>query len=291
MTDSTPSTDPGAGVVQAYKEARNTVANGNPLKEAWAEGRKTFGLWSAIPSSFAAELVAGLDVDYVCVDQQHGVVDYGQMVPMLQGIKAGGAAPITRVLHNDPYLIMKSLDAGALGVIVPLVDSASEAAEAVAACRFPPKGTRSYGPIRAAHVMDSDSPADLDEGTLCMVMVETKEGLDRVEEIAATPGLDGIYVGPSDLALALGFSDPSAGQDEPEHTEAVRRVREACREHGIAAGVHCATGEQARRRAEEGFDMVTVGVDAALLVDAVRRESSEAQDRGTVGLKPSKGYS
>ncbi len=174
----------------------------NPLREAWAEGRTAFGLWSAIPSSFSAELVAGTDVDYVCVDQQHGVVNYASMVPMLQAIEAAGATPITRVLSNDPFRIMKALDAGAWGVIVPLVNGAGEAARAMAACRYPPHGIRSYGPIRAASVIGSRNPEDLAGEVLCLVMVETREALENVEEIAATPRVDGIYIGPADLAIS-----------------------------------------------------------------------------------------
>src|ERR687886_2556552 len=145
----------------------------NPLREVWAEGRTAFGLWAAIPSSFSAELVAGAGADYVCVDQQHGVVDYASMVPMLQAIGAAGAAPITRGLSNDPYRIMKALDAGALGVIVPLVNNAGEATRAVAACRYPPHGIRSYGPIRASSVIGSRDPDDLAGEVMCIVMVET----------------------------------------------------------------------------------------------------------------------
>ncbi len=158
----------------------------------------------------------------MCVDQQHGVVDYASMVPMLQAIGAAGAAPITRVLSKDPYEIMKVLDAGALGVIVPLIDNAAEAERAVAACRYPPRGNRSYGPVRASHVIGSRDPEELAGEVLCIVMVETREGLERVEEIAATPGLDGIYVGPADLALSLGLF-PTTKVTEPEHMEAVRR--------------------------------------------------------------------
>jgi 4-hydroxy-2-oxoheptanedioate aldolase len=248
----------------------------NPLKEAWAQGRTAFGLWSAIPGSFGVELVAGAGFDYVCVDQQHGVVDYASMVPMLQAIGAAGATPITRVLSKDPYEIMKVLDAGALGVIVPLIDNAAEAERAVAACRYPPRGNRSYGPVRASHVIGSRDPEDLAREVLCIVMVETREGLGRVEEIAATPGLDGIYIGPTDLALSLGLP-PTSKVTEPEHAEAVSRIREACRQHGIVSGIQAASGEWAKKHAEAGFDMVTVATDAALLRDAARRELTTAR--------------
>ena len=138
------------------------MARVNPLREAWAEDRTAFGLWSVVPGSFGAEILSRTGVDYVCVDQQHGVIGYDAMVPMLQAIEAGGAAPITRVLSGDPYGIMKSLDAGAWGVIVPLVNSADDAQNAVAACRYPPRGVRSYGPTRASGVIGSGAPEVLD---------------------------------------------------------------------------------------------------------------------------------
>src|SRR5918997_5730131 len=192
------------------------MVNPNPLRATWAGGRTVFGLWMTVPGSVGAEILAGAGVDYVCVDQQHGVIDYDAMVPMFQAIRAEGPAPITRVLSNDPFLIMKALDAGAWGVIVPLVNDTEDAARAVAACRYPPQGVRSYGPVRAARVIGSRDPEDLAGEVLCIVMVETREGLERVEEIAATPGLDGLYIGPSDLALSLGLT-PTLEIMEGEH--------------------------------------------------------------------------
>jgi 4-hydroxy-2-oxoheptanedioate aldolase len=225
-----------------------------------------------------AEILSETGADYVCVDQQHGVIDYDSMVPMFQVIRAGGAAPITRVLSNDPFLIMKALDAGAWAVIVPLVGSAGDAARAVSACRYPPQGMRSFGPVLAAGVIGSRDPEELGREVLCLVMVETMEALERVDEIAATPGLDGVYVGPSDLALSLGLS-PTLEVTEDEHVEAVERIREACHEHGIAAGIHAPSGEWARRHAEAGFDLVTVATDAPLLRAAALRELTAARER------------
>ena len=236
----------------------------NPLREVWEAGRAAFGLWSVVPGSFGVEILSRTGVDYVCVDQQHGLIGYDAMVSMLQAIEAGGATPITRVLSGDPYRIMKSLDAGAWGVIVPLVNSAADAERAVAACRYPPRGVRSYGPTRAAGVVGSGDPEVLEAEALCLVMVETREALERVEEIAATPGLGGIYVGPSDLSLSLGLPLTLAVRED-EHAEAIERVREACARNGIAAGIQASSGEWARRHAEAGFDMVTVATDASLL--------------------------
>ena len=248
----------------------------NPLKRAWDEGRTVFGVWSMMPDAFGAELVAGAGYDYVCVDGQHGLADFSSMVSIFQSVGASDAVPLTRVLANDAGLIGKVLDAGALGVIVPLVNDAEEAARAVAACRYPRDGVRSYGPIRATEVVGSKTLEDLAGEVLCFVMVETREGLERVEEIAATPGLDGIYIGPSDLAISLGLA-PTLEITEEEHVEAVHRIREACKDHGIVCGIHCGSGEWARKHAEAGFDMVTVTMDTKLLTEAARRELEVAR--------------
>jgi 4-hydroxy-2-oxoheptanedioate aldolase len=249
----------------------------NPIREIWAGDRPAFGLWSVMPGTIGAEILAKAGADYVCVDQQHGVIDYGSIAPMFQVIRAGGAAPITRVLSNDPFLIMKALDAGSWGVIVPLVNSAEDAARAVSACRYPPQGIRSFGPVLAADVIGSRDPEKLGGEVVCLVMVETREALERVGEIAATPGLDGVYIGPSDLALSLGLP-PTLEIMEGEHAEAVERIREACHQNGIAAGIHSPSGEWARRHAQAGFDLITVASDAPLLRAAAGQEMATARE-------------
>jgi 4-hydroxy-2-oxoheptanedioate aldolase len=172
---------------------------------------------------------------------------------------------------------MKALDAGSWGVIVPLISSPEDAARAVSACRYPPQGIRSFGPVLAADVIGSRDPEKLGGEVVCLVMVETREALERVGEIAATPGLDGVYIGPSDLALSLGLP-PTLEIMEGEHAEAVERIREACHEHGIAAGIHAPSGEWARRHAQAGFDLITVASDAPLLRGAASREMTTARE-------------
>ena len=242
----------------------------NPLRSLWADGEVARGAWSLLPSPVAAEVMAMAGFDYVCVDLQHGAVDHADAVPMFQAIRSGGAAPVVRVPANDQAVIGKVLDAGALGVLVPMVDSAAEAARAVAACRYPPRGTRSFGPVRAASVMGSAEPSNLEQ-VVCAVMVETRAGLERVDEIAATPGVDAIYVGPADLALALGLP-PRFEQDEAAHVGAVEAIRDACHRNGIVAGIHCADGAMAARRQAQGFTMVTAATDLELVRAGVRRE-------------------
>ena len=242
----------------------------NSLRRAWAEGRTAFGLWSMMPgSSFGIELLCAARPDYVCIDRQHGLADLAALVPMLAAAEAAGATPLVRVPRNDPADIGKVLDAGARGVIVPLVNDASEAARAARACRYPPEGNRSYGPVRASVVLGTGDPVALGREVSCIVMIETREGLANAEEIAATSGIDGIYIGPADLALSLGLT-PTFDVVEPAHAEAVARIKDACKRHGIAAGIHTASAEVAEEHARSGFDMVTAGTDATLLADAAR---------------------
>ncbi len=244
------------------------------LRAKWGSGEPVFGLWAAIPSSLTAELGAVVGYDYVCIDLQHGLSDEATMVSMLQATVAAGSTPLVRVAWNEPGLIMRALDLGAAGVIVPLVGSRAEADRAVQACRYPPDGTRSYGPSRAELVVGSSIPAELAAAALCFVMVETRDGLERVEEIAGTPGLDGIYIGPSDLSLALGLSPGVGG---PPLEEAIATVRKAAHAHGVIAGMHCGSGKAARARASEGFQLITVAVDSRLFMATIARELSDTR--------------
>jgi 4-hydroxy-2-oxoheptanedioate aldolase len=247
----------------------------NRLRAKWDAGEAAFGLWAAIDSSLTAELAAAAGYDYVCVDVQHGMSDEATMVAMFRAVAGGGSVPLARLAWNEPWLIMRALDLGAAGVIVPLVGSGDEAARAVSACKYPPEGNRSYGPIRAALTVGSAAPAELAGGALCIVMVETRDGLEQLEEIAATPGLDGVYIGPADLSLALGLTPSTGGP--PELEEAIARVCATARAHGVIAGMHCGGGDSARARAAEGFQLITVGVDSSLFKATVARELSAAR--------------
>jgi 4-hydroxy-2-oxoheptanedioate aldolase len=248
---------------------------GRGLRAKWDAGEPTFGMWAGIDSSLTAELSAAAGYDYVCVDLQHGVSDERTMVSMFQATVAAGSTPLARLAWAEPWMIMRALDLGAAGVIVPLVGSGAEALRAVQACKYPPQGSRSYGPVRAGLVHGSAVPAELSRAAMCFAMVETRDGLDRLDEIASTPGLDGIYIGPSDLALALGRT-PGDGGEELE--EAIERVRRACEGHGLVAGMHCHAGEAAARRALQGFKLITVGVDASMFKATIASELADARE-------------
>lgn len=242
----------------------------NPLRKPRDRSKIIRGAWCVAGSSMAAETLARSGFDYVTVDMQHGVVGFEGAITMLQAISAQGCAPLVRVPANDLATIGRMLDVGAVGVIVPMVESAADAQRAVAACRYPPLGSRSYGPIRAAAVFDSSDPKDLGK-VMCAVMIETREGLANVEDIAAVPGIDVIYVGPVDLAISLGLS-PSYEPDEQVHQDGLRRILDACQAHDITAGIHCDGGQMAARRIEEGFHMVTLVNDLTLVHEGARAE-------------------
>ena len=224
------------------------------------------GLWASIDSSVTAEAAAAAGADYVVVDQQHGVIDPTTMAAMLQAIQSRGAAPLVRVARNDPFLIGHALDLGALGVIVPMVDDGDQAARALAACRYAPDGDRSYGVIRGEREI----------APLCLTMIETRAGLDHLEEIAATPGLDGIYIGPSDLALSLGLQ-PTGRLEHPPVLEAIERIRACCAERGLICGLHCLDPEDAARFAGQGFGLITAAGDSSQLRAALGRAIATAK--------------
>ena len=236
----------------------------NKSLAAWREGKQTVGAWLSLPLPHSAEFLANLGFDWVCVDLQHGLIDYTDLTRMLPAISTGDVTPIVRVPWNEPYEIMKALDAGAYGVIVPMVNNRSDAEAAVQACRYPPDGLRSFGPIRGALYGGRGYAAEANQQIACIVMLETKEGLDNLDDVVSTPGVDGVYIGPSDLALALGL--PAQGDtDHAEHAAAVTRIEQSCRKHGVALGIHTSSPEYASRYIDRGFDFVTVGSDMGWL--------------------------
>lgn len=248
---------------------------GHPLRTIWADDGVTRGAWCSAGSSITAEALAELGFDYVGVDMQHGTIGYQAAVGMIQAISGRGCVPIVRVPANDSAVIGQMLDAGGAGVVVPMVNSPEEAEQAVAACRYPPAGTRSYGPIRAAITFGSRDPKVLDQA-VCAVMVETAGGLEKLHDIAAVPGVDVVYVGPSDLALALGLP-PAYEHDDPAHRGAIDAILQACKEYGVIPGIHCDGGAMASRRIMQGFRMVTFVNDVALVRGAGARELASAR--------------
>lgn len=261
---------------------------GKTLRELWDGEEPTIGGWCTIPSAFSAELMGRSGFDWVCIDTQHGLVGYDQMVPMLQALAITATPAFVRVAWNQPDHIMRALDAGAQGVVVPMVSSADEARAAVAAVKYPPLGTRSWGPIRAALDVEDYSSEVANRRTIVAVMIETPGGMQNLDAILSVPGVDAVYVGPSDLALGHGMS-PTMAVSEPEHEALILTVADACRRHGIVAGIHCDSIETVRRWHAHGYGMFTVSSDAALMRRAAMAVSSQAFEGGKDVVLPKTG--
>ncbi|MFT5447609.1 MAG: 4-hydroxy-2-oxoheptanedioate aldolase [Gammaproteobacteria bacterium] len=243
----------------------------NKIKQMWRDGKPSTLGWLSIGHGFSAEIMARQGFDALCVDLQHGTSESGDVLPMLQAISQTDTVPFVRVSWNDPAAIMRALDLGAYGIIVPLVNTAEEAAKAVAACRYMPTGMRSSGPVRAMHYGGDGYQAGADDEIVVMAMIETQEGLANLDAICATPGLDAVYIGPADLSYALGMA-PRADNPDPTHLATCDTIRDTAHKHGIKCVMHCAGAEFAAGAIKRGFDMVMLTSDLNCLIAGVRQQ-------------------
>jgi 4-hydroxy-2-oxoheptanedioate aldolase len=239
----------------------------NNIRAVWDSGRCVVNGWLAIPSSFSAEVMAHCGWDSLCIDIQHGMVDYQIATTMMQAISTTPVTPIVRVPWNDPAIIMKCLDAGAYGVVCPMINTAEEASRFVAACRYPPMGYRSFGPIRAQIYGGSDYAAKANDEIVTLAMIETTAGLENLESILKVEGLDGVYIGPADLSLSFGIPgrlDPS----DAKVVAAIETILAKCKAAQRRCGIHTGSIDYARNMIKKGFDFVTILGDSRILAAA-----------------------
>lgn len=244
--------------------------NRNPLIEAWAQGRCTTNSWLFLPDATAAEIMAHAGFDSLCIDMQHGLIDFAQALDMMRAMSATPIVPLVRAPGLDPNIIGKVLDAGALGIICPMINTADEARQLVSACRYPPRGIRSYGPMRARLHYGDDYRQHADTMTLCFAMIETRGALDQLDAILAVEGLTGVYIGPSDLAMALG-TEPKLDPDHPEVVQAIEDIIRRTKAAGKRVGMHNNTPEYAMKMRDLGADFVTIGSDFRMLASAAEQ--------------------
>jgi 4-hydroxy-2-oxoheptanedioate aldolase len=249
----------------------------NRLRVLHAERKLILNAWLGIPASYAAELAAHQGYDAVTIDLQHGMIGFESAVPMLQAVSITDSVPLVRPSGNHPAEIMKLLDAGAYGVICPMISTRHDAELLVSACRYPPVGRRSYGPQRGLLYGGADYAARANDEILVLAMIETAEAIENLAAIIATPGLDGIFIGPNDLALALGRA-PKSEHDDPFVIERVEYIRSVAEGAGLLTGIFCSGGAGAAQRARERFDLVTPGNDVGLLRGAMQRAVAEARE-------------
>lgn len=242
----------------------------NRIRSIWKAGGAVVNGWLTIPSTFSAETMAHQGWDSLTIDLQHGLVDYQKAVDMFAAISTTNTVPMARVPWNEPGTLMKVLDAGAYALICPMINTRADAERLVSATHYPPRGTRSFGPLRAMLYGGDDYQAQANDTLVIFAMIETKEALENLDDILAVPGLDSIYVGPIDLSLALGCT-PTLDDVDPPVAEAIDHILARAQAHGIVAGIHNASPEAARKRIEKGFRFVTIGSDAGLMAEGSRQ--------------------
>ncbi|GAB4550139.1 MAG: aldolase/citrate lyase family protein [Anaerolineae bacterium] len=236
----------------------------NPIKAKFQTNQPVINAWLTFPDAVTAEVMAQAGYDSLTVDVQHGLMDYQGALAQIQALSAAHAPVMARVAWNEPSQIMKLLDAGALGIVCPMVNTRAEAEAFVGACRFAPQGYRSYGPSRMALYHGDSYFQNANAELLTIAMIETAQALDNVEAIVATPGLDAVYIGPSDLSISLGYP-PNVEPTDPTLVAAIDRILRAAQQAGRAACLHCRTPEYAKAALARGFNLVTLNTDFGIL--------------------------
>ena len=260
------------------------------LRELFTNGELTVGGWCGIPSAFSAELMGRSGFDWVCIDTQHGLIGYDQTTTMLQAISLTGTPAFVRVPWNQPDHMMKALDAGAQGIVVPMVNNAEDARRAVDYVRYPPVGTRSWGPVRAALEVDGYSPQLGNDRTILAAMIETPDGVRNMDEIMQVEGVDAIYIGPSDLALGHGLTPTLRAPEGSEHERLILSILEGCQRNGVTPGIHTDGAETAQRWVQAGFRMITVVSDGAVLRAAASKAVSDLRGSAQVAASGGSQY-
>lgn len=249
----------------------------NPLRKIWANNQVVINGWLHIPDSFASEVMAHQGWDSLTLDTQHGPYDFSSAVPMIQAIQTTPSAVVARVSWNDPGTIMKYLDAGVHAIICPMVNTPAECEAFIGACRYPPRGFRSYGPTRAALHFGPEYAASANGFVVTMPMIETAQALENLEGILDVPGVDAIFVGPGDLGQAL-YGKAQIDRETPEFLDTLERIAQTARAKGINAGIFTGSATYAKKMIELGYNFVTISSDARLLATAAKQVLNEIRD-------------
>ena len=250
----------------------------NKLKKLWGEGKTALNAWLTIPNAWTAEIMAQTGYDAITIDMQHGLADYQTALSMLQAISTTEAVPLARVPWNEPITIMRLLDAGVYGLVCPMINTREEAEAFVGACRYPPLGFRSYGPIRANLYAGNDYFEHANETVTTLAMIETAQALENIEEIITSPSLDGIYVGTVDLSISMGLAG-LGDLNDPKLQNALNTIMKQVIKHSRIAGIHASTPEDAAKLSEQGFHLITPVNDTKLLRYAAKNALLETRKK------------
>jgi len=260
----------------------------NPVTDKLRAGLPSVGSWLSLCSPVAAESMAHVGWDWLVVDVEHSPVGFETMVGCFRAAQLGGAAPLARVPWNDTVWIQRTLDAGALGLVVPMVNSAEDARAAVANMKYATRGQRSFGGSRLAPYIEGDYRKWADEHLAVIVMIETIQAVERAEAILAVEGVVGCFIGPNDLALSMGLSLSDTGPGT-EHEAAMAAVLAAARRTGKAAGKHCFSAAEVSARIRQGFQFLALSSDAAFMAKAAQAELGAVDVSGAAGPGPTQG--
>lgn len=250
----------------------------NTTKRLLREGKPAIGAWLTFPSPHVAEVMAHSGWDWVTVDAEHGPIGLETLSTMFMAIGTTAAMPLCRIPANDPVWIKRILDAGAMGIIVPMVCSAAEAAQAVQAAKYPPAGIRSAGGGRWRYWAGGDYPLHADDEILVVVMIEHAAAVERVDEILAVPGIDACFIGPNDLAWSMGLGK-GPGASDPAHAKAVATVLTAAKKAGVPAGIHCRSVDEVATRAADGFQFLACTSDQYMLFTTASQGAADIRSK------------
>jgi 4-hydroxy-2-oxoheptanedioate aldolase len=241
----------------------------NPVTDKLRSGQPAVGTWLGLCSPAAAESLAHMGWDWLVVDVEHSPVGFETMVNMFRAIQLGGAVPMARMPWNDTIWVQRTLDAGALGLVVPMVNTAEDAKKVVSNMKYSTRGQRSFGGSRVADYVDGDYRTWTEDNLAIMVMIETVEAVENCEAILSVEGVVGCYIGPADLALSMQVTEMGPGT---EHEAAIQEVVKIAKKVGKAPGKHCGSGAEVTQRIAEGFQCLGLSSDAGLLAQAALKE-------------------
>ncbi|NLV74006.1 MAG: 2-dehydro-3-deoxyglucarate aldolase [Chloroflexi bacterium] len=262
----------------------------NPVKEALISGDATIGGWITFSSAVVAEAMAPLGFDWLAVDIQHSPVGWDTTVSCFRAIQLGGGVPMARIPWNDPVWMQRTLDAGAMGLIIPMINCEADAVKAVANMHYSPAGERSYGGSRLRPYVQGDWKSWSDANMLCVVMIETVEAAQHSDEILSVPGVDACFIGPVDLALSMGIRLDQMGPGT-EHEALIQHVLQVGQKVGTPVGKHCNDGAEVRQRIAEGFQFLACASDARFMTKQAQDELAAAGvERRKTGSKKGELY-
>jgi 4-hydroxy-2-oxoheptanedioate aldolase len=263
----------------------------NHVRRRLQAGEPSIGTWLALPSPEAAEYIAGLGFDWLVIDTEHNAIDIRTLSQMFGAIAPSGVAPMVRIPWNTGENIKRVLDAGAWGIVVPMVNSREEAELAVEATRYPPTGARSVGgsmPALRFGTTGAEYLKHANDEILLVLQIEHIKGVEQADEILSVPGVDACFIGPNDLAASMGIGiGVPLESDHPRLVEAIAHIRETCVKHGVASGVHTSGAEGVNQRIAEGFQFLAMASEVRYLLSGLSADLAalnwEASARGAVG--------